>query len=78
MNRRNINGMKIKTAVFWILWVGNDLTLQTVGERNLALSSPPSVPSHPGDTDLASPALGLTDAQPERLRHCRDAPTAMK
>jgi hypothetical protein len=26
--------MKIKTVVFWILWVGNDFTLQTVGERN--------------------------------------------
>jgi len=27
--------MKIKTVVFWILWVGNDLTLQTVREQNL-------------------------------------------
>jgi hypothetical protein len=26
--------MKIKTVVFWILWVGNDFTLQTIGERN--------------------------------------------
>jgi hypothetical protein len=38
--------MKIKTVVFWILWVGNDLTLQTVGEQNLDPSSPPSFPQN--------------------------------
>jgi hypothetical protein len=26
--------MKIKTAVFWLLWVGNDLTLQTIREQD--------------------------------------------
>jgi hypothetical protein len=34
--------MKIKTVVFWILWMGNNLTLQTVGERN--------DPLHPGSS----------------------------
>jgi hypothetical protein len=38
--------MKIKTVVFWILWVGNDLTLQTVGEQNPEPAPPPSFPQN--------------------------------
>jgi hypothetical protein len=36
--------MKIKTVLFWILWLGNDFTLQTVGEQN---PDPASLPSFP-------------------------------
>jgi hypothetical protein len=38
--------MRLKTVVFWILWVGNDLTLQTVREQNPDRPSPASFPSH--------------------------------
>jgi len=36
--------MKIKTVVFWILWMGNDLTLQTA--KNPDPASPPSFPEN--------------------------------
>jgi hypothetical protein len=36
--------MKIKTVVFWILWVGNSLTLQTVSGQDPDPASPPSFP----------------------------------
>ncbi len=65
--------MKIKTVVFWILWVGNDLTLQTVGEQNPDPASPPSFPSRLDDADLVSQALGLTAAQKEQVRQLAQA-----
>ena len=65
--------MKIKTVVFWILWVGNDLTLQTVGEQSPDRASPPSFPSRLDDADLVSQALGLTAAQKEQVRQLAQA-----
>jgi hypothetical protein len=35
--------MKIKTLVFWILWVVNSLTLQTVSGQDPDPASPPSL-----------------------------------
>jgi hypothetical protein len=32
--------MKIKTLIFWILWVGNNLTLQTASGENVPVISP--------------------------------------
>jgi hypothetical protein len=53
--------MKIKTAVFWILWVGNDFTLQTVGEQSPEPASPPSFPSGLDNVDVVIPPhIGLS------------------
>ena len=65
--------MKIKTVVFWILWVGNDLTLQRFGEQSPDRASPPSFPSRLDDADLVSQALGLTAAQKEQVRQLAQA-----
>jgi hypothetical protein len=65
--------MKIKTVVFWILWVGNDLTLQTVGEQNPDPASPLSFPSRLDDADLVSQALGLTATQKEQVHQLTQA-----
>jgi hypothetical protein len=56
--------MKIKTVVFWILWVGNDFTLQTVGERNEQLH--PVFADHLITMDALHTfqASGATDAKP--------------
>jgi hypothetical protein len=40
--------MKIKTIVFWLLWVGNSLTLQTLSGEDL---EPVSASLFPGDPD---------------------------
>ena len=58
--------MKIKTVVFWILWVGNDLTVQTA--ENPDPASPLSFPSRLDDADLVSQALGLTATQKEQVQ----------
>ena len=63
--------MKIKTVVFWIMWVGNDLTLQTV--RDLDPASPPSFPSRLDDADLATQALDLTAPQKEEVQRLTEA-----
>jgi hypothetical protein len=44
--------MKIKTVVFWMLWVGNDLTLQTVREQDLEPALPPSFFPNRGEAKL--------------------------
>jgi hypothetical protein len=65
--------VKIKTVVFWILWVGNDLTLQTVGEQSPDFASRPSFPSRLDDADLVSQALGLTAPQKEQVQQLAQA-----
>jgi hypothetical protein len=57
--------MKIKTVVFWILWVGNDFTLQTIGERDPEPASPPSFPSRRNDIDLPAAILKELSDQAE-------------
>jgi hypothetical protein len=65
--------MKIKTVVFWILWVGTDLILQTVREQNPNPASPPSFPSRLNDVDLVSQALDLTATQKEQVQQFVEA-----
>jgi hypothetical protein len=65
--------MKIKTVVFWILWVGNDLTSQTIREQNPDPASPPFFPSRLDDADLVSQALGLTAPQKEQVQQLAEA-----
>jgi hypothetical protein len=57
--------MKIKTVVFWILWVGNDFILQTIRERDPEPASPPSFPSHCDDIDLPAAILKELSDQAE-------------
>jgi hypothetical protein len=59
--------MKIKTVIFWILWVGNDLTLQTVREQNPDPPSPPPVPNRIDDLDPVSQKSGLIAVQKEQM-----------
>ena len=63
--------MKIKSVVFWILWIGNDLTVQTA--KNPDPVPPPSFPSHLDDADLVSQALGLTAPQKEQVQQLAQA-----
>ena len=65
--------MKIKTLVFWILWVGNSLTLQTVSGQDPNPASSPSVPSRLDDVDLISQVFGLTAAQKEQVHQMAEA-----
>jgi hypothetical protein len=65
--------MKIKTVVFWILWVGNDLTSQTIREQNPDPASPPFFPSRLDDADLVSQTLGLTAPQKEQMQQLAEA-----
>jgi hypothetical protein len=69
--------MKIKTVIFWALWVGNNITLQTVSGDQLGLEapSPPSLTGWIDDLvllcqkraaiaspdDATQPAIALTD-----------------
>ena len=57
--------MKIKTVVFWILWVGNDLISQTVREQDPEPASPPSFPSRCDDIDLPAAILKELSDQAE-------------
>ncbi|MFZ3374897.1 MAG: hypothetical protein WA183_05040 [Chthoniobacterales bacterium] len=50
--------MKIKTLVFWILWVENSLTLQTVSGQNSDSASAFSFSRHLDDVDLRRQAHG--------------------
>jgi hypothetical protein len=61
-------GMKIKTIVFWILWVGNSLTLQTVSGEDLELVPPPLCPDAPDDVVLLCQTLGLTALPTEQVQ----------
>ena|SRR2546428_1171661 len=58
--------MKIKTIVFWILWVGNNLTLQTISGEDLEPVSPPLFPGGLDDLDLLCQTLGLTAPHKEQ------------
>jgi len=58
--------MKIKTIIFWILWVGNNLTLQTVSGEDLEPVSPPLFPDGSDDADLLCQTLGMTAPQMEQ------------
>ena len=69
------NWMKIKTLVFWILWMGNSLTLQTVSGEDLELVLPPLCPDDPDDVVLLCQTLGLTDRQKEKVQQFATAPT---
>jgi hypothetical protein len=60
-------GMKIKTIVFWILWAGNSLTLQTVSGEDLELV-PPLCPDGPDDVVLLCQTLGLTALPKEQVQ----------
>lgn len=67
--------MKIKTIVFWILWVGNNLTLQTVSGEDLELVPPPLRPDDPDDVVLLCQTLGLTALQKEQVQQLATALT---
>jgi hypothetical protein len=67
--------MKIKTIVFWILWVGNNLTLQTVSGEDLELVPPPLCPDDPDDVVLLCQTLGLTALQKEQVQQLATALT---
>jgi hypothetical protein len=57
--------MKIKTVVFWILWVGNNLTSQTVSGEESAL--PPLFLDDPDDLVLLCQTLDSTAPQKEQV-----------
>jgi hypothetical protein len=65
--------MKIKTIIFWILWVGNNLTLQTVSGEDLQPVSPPLFPDDPDNVDLLCQTLGLTAPQKEQVQQLAEA-----
>jgi hypothetical protein len=60
--------MKIKTIVFWILWVGNNLTLQTVSGEDLEPVSPSLFPDGLDDVDLLCQTLGSSAPQKEQVQ----------
>ncbi len=60
-------GMKIKTIVFWILWVGNNLTLQTVSGEDLELEQSPLILYGPDDLVLLCQTLDSTALQKEQV-----------
>jgi hypothetical protein len=60
--------MKIKTAVFWILWVGNNLTLQTVSGEDLEPVPPPLFPGDIDDVDLLCQTLDSSAPQKEQVQ----------
>jgi hypothetical protein len=62
------NWMKIKTVVFWILWVGNNLTLQTVSGEDLEPVSPSLFPGGLDDVDLLCQTLGSSAPQKEQVQ----------
>jgi hypothetical protein len=59
-------GMKIKTIVFWILWVGNNLTLQTVSGEDLEFELSPLILDGPDDLVLLCQTLDSTSPQKEQ------------
>ena len=60
--------MKIKTIVFWILWVGNSLTLQTVSGDILELVPAPLCPDNPDDVVLLCQSSGLNAPPKEQIQ----------
>jgi hypothetical protein len=61
------NGMKIRTIVFWILWVGNNLTLQTVSGEDLELEQSPLILYGPDDLVLLCQTLDSTAPQKDEV-----------
>jgi hypothetical protein len=59
--------MKIKTIVFWILWVGNNLTLQTVSGEDLEFEMSPLILDGPDDLVLLCQTLDSTAPQKEQV-----------
>ena len=59
--------MKIKTIVFWILWVGNNLTLQTVSGEDLELEQSPLILYGPDDLVLLCQTFDSTAPQKEQV-----------
>jgi hypothetical protein len=60
--------MKIKTIVFWILWVGNNLTLQTVSGEDLEPVSPSLFPGDLDDVALLCQTLDSTAPPKEQMQ----------
>jgi hypothetical protein len=60
--------MKIKTIIFWILWVGNSLTLQTVSGDDFDPIPPPLIPGDLDDVDLLCQTLGSSAPEKEQLQ----------
>jgi hypothetical protein len=58
--------MKIKTIIFWVLWVGNNLTLQTVSGEDLGPVSASLFPGDPDDLVLLCQTLDSTAPQKEQ------------
>lgn len=58
--------MKIKTIVFWVLWVGNNLTSQTVIGDNLEPAPPSLFPDDLDDVELLCQTPGLSAPQNEQ------------
>ena len=60
--------MKIKTIVFWLLWVGNSLTLQTLSGEDLERVSASLFPGDPDDLVLLCQTLDSTAPQKEQMQ----------
>ena len=60
--------MKIKTIVFWLLWVGNSLTLQTLSGEDLEPVSASLFPGDPDDLVLLCQTLDSTAPQKEQMQ----------
>ena len=58
--------MKIKTIVFWILWMGNNLTLQTVSGEDLEFELSPLILDGPDDLVLLCQTFGSSVRQKEQ------------
>jgi hypothetical protein len=61
------NGMKIKTIAFWILWAGNNLTLQTASREDLELEQSPLILDGPDDLVLLCQTLDSSAPQKEQV-----------
>ena len=59
--------MKIKTVVFWILWVGNNLTSQTVSGEDLESALSPLFLDDPDDLVLLCQTRDSTAPQNEQV-----------
>jgi hypothetical protein len=60
--------MKIKTIVFWILWVGNNLTSQTVSGEDLEPLPQPLFPDGLDDAVLLCQTLDSTALPKEQVQ----------
>ena len=60
--------MKIKTIVFWLLWIANSLTLQTLSGEDLEPVSASLFPGDPDDLVLLCQTLDSTAPQKEQMQ----------